>query len=194
MQNGSNSPHCGCGVALELLRAGIALELPHRRGDDQCQDEQRSRVLISALSPQGSDGSTALPSEPSHPGPLSCPFLCVCMGTCAHRAALCVPRVPQQQGAHQEPQAGGRKGMSCPCSHPGEGALSPLAGVSCSGVPEQSEPLEGARGKQGHCWALLFPVVSPVPCAAAAAAMCWVSQCTVGSGPWCPCPLHVSPC
>lgn len=110
MQNGSNSPCCGRGITLELLGAGIALELPHRLGDNQCRDEplQRTRVLISALSPQGSDGSTALPSEPGHPGPLSRPSLCVCMGTCAHTAALCV------QGGHQEPQGEGGKGHVLP--------------------------------------------------------------------------------
>lgn len=104
MQNGSNFPHCGCGIALELLGARIALELPPRLGDNQCQDGplQRSCVLISALSLQCSDGSTALPSESCHPGPLSHLFLCVTVGTWTHTAALCVLGGPEQWGGHQE--------------------------------------------------------------------------------------------
>lgn len=99
MQNGSNFPHYGCGIALELLGAGMALELPPRLGDNQCQDEplQRSRVLISALSLQGSDGSTALPSEPCHPGTLFHLFLCLCLGT-THTAPLCVQGVSRAAG------------------------------------------------------------------------------------------------
>lgn len=78
MQNGSDFPHYGCGIALELLGAGMALELPPRLGDNQCQDEplQRSHVLISALSLHsfawgalsrwGSVPAVSLPGEHPH--------------------------------------------------------------------------------------------------------------------------------
>lgn len=90
MQNGFNFPRCGCGIALEFLGTAMALELPPRLGDKQCQDEplQRSRVLISTLPLQGSDGSTALPSESCHPGTLFRLFLCL-PGEHPHSCSVC---------------------------------------------------------------------------------------------------------
>lgn len=50
----------------------------------------------------------------------------------------------------------GAKGMSCLCSHPGVGALSPLAGVSC--CPRAVRALGGELGEAGALLGI------PVPC------------------------------
>lgn len=123
-----------------------------------------------------------------------CPIL-PCVSAWGHvpTQLLCVCRGHSSGVGIRSPRVRGEKGMSCPCFHPGVGGSEPL-GWSLLLSQSSPSPWRGAWGEQGHGWALLFPVVSPVPRAAAAAAMCWVCQCTAGSGPSWPCPLRVSPC
>lgn len=124
----------------------------------------------------------------------SVPSFPVCLhgDMCPHSCSVCAGGHSSGVGI-RSPRVKGEKGMSCPCSHPGVGGSEPL-GWSLLLSQSSLSPWRGAWGEQGHGWALLFPVVSPVPRAAAAAAMCWVCQCTAGSGPSWPCPLRVSPC
>lgn len=110
MQNGSDFPHYGCGIALELLGAGMALELPPRLGDNQCARTSLCRGPMCSSQPFH---STALPGEPCHPGALF--QLCLCLGS-THTAALCVQGVAEQQGGHQEPWGEGER--ACPTCVP----------------------------------------------------------------------------
>lgn len=87
----------------------------------------------------------------------------------------------------------GRK-RACPVCVPIQvwRALSPLAGVYC--CPSSVRALGGELRGAGALLGIPVPCGQCVSCAAVAAAMCWVSQCTVGSGPLCPCPLRVEVC